>query len=55
MWQRDQSTLTQAVLKIEKEKKEKKNKIKSTVNDLDMNHSLLTILLSYKKHRYHLR
>jgi len=28
MWQHDQSTLTQAVLKIEKEKKEKKNKIK---------------------------
>jgi len=28
MWQRDQSTLTQAVLKIEKEKKEKKNKIR---------------------------
>jgi len=28
MWQRNQSTLTRAVLKIEKEKKEKKNKMK---------------------------
>ena len=43
MWPRDQSTLTRAVLKIEKERKEKKNKIrwkkknkiKSTVNNLD--------------------
>ena len=46
MWQRDQSTLTRAVLKIEKwkEKKSKEkikmkreNKIESTVNDLDKN------------------